>query len=155
MNYMYRTFLLLALLTCSAPIAFSCSCADPSQREKFREANTVLLGEVTEIRESKETDKNFSTYPFLVRFKVERQWKGAKKQEFVALADYDNPGMCGDLDLKVGERFLIYAYREKGRLLIVTDCGPNRRAEYAEEEIEKLDSFWFRMFARLYPFPKV
>jgi hypothetical protein len=155
MKYFCRTFLFLALLMCSAPIAFSCSCSDPSQREKFREANTVFLGEVTEYGERKVTDEDFSAYPFLVRFKVERQWKGAKKQEIVALADYDNPGWCGDLDLKVGERFLIYAYREKGRLLVVTDCGPNRKAVYAEEELGKLNNFWFRIFARVYPFPKV
>lgn len=50
---------------------------------------------------------------------------------------------------------LIYAPLEKGRLLVVTNCGPNRSAEHAAGEIKQLKSFWFRLFARLYPYPKL
>ena len=91
----------------------------------------------------------------LAKFKVERQWKGPRQRQITAIVDIDQAEMCGDLNLQVGNLYLIYAPLDKGRPHIYTDCGPNRQAEYAENEITKLKSFWFRLYARIYPYPKV
>jgi hypothetical protein len=139
----------------TAFLAYPCSCADPSQREKFRSANAVFLGKAIEIKEYTDPDKDFQMFIQTVKFEVRKQWKGAKKPEIVALAAFDLPGWCGDLNLTVGESYLIYAAREKGRLLVYTDCGPNRNVKYAWEEIKQLKNFWFRFFARLYPYPQI
>lgn len=142
-----------ALLPLCAPAALACSCGDPGVRARFRAADFVFVGRVLEMKPA-EPDEASPTAVSLVRFEVEGQWKGAKRTEVVAVADYDMPGMCGDLNLAVGRRYLIYAPVEKGRLRVGADCGPNRDAEYAAREIKKLKSFWFRLFARVYPYPK-
>ena len=140
------------LLSLCAPAVCACSCADPSVREKFRAADAVFLGKVVEMTPFGPT-KDFPLAMYLVRFEIERRWKGARGREVMAVADFDQPGWCGDLNLAVGGRFLIYAPREKGRLRVLTDCGPNRNLKYAGEEMKRLGSFWFRSGARLYPYP--
>jgi hypothetical protein len=152
MKKLIQVSLLLSLLLLSANQAFSCSCADPSVREKFRKASSVFVGRILEIKpyEDKASDSIFINE---VRFRVERQWKGERKPEITVISAWDNPGWCGDLPLTVGERYLIYADRERNKLAIYADCGPNRIAVYAEKELGKLNNFWFRFFARLYPYP--
>ena len=145
---------LAAFLLClSAREVYACSCADPSVREKFRAADAVFVGKVLEMTPYGPTE-DFPLAIYLVRFGVERRWKGSVGREVTAVADFDMPNMCGDLKLAVGETFLIYAPREKGRLRVLTDCGPNRNVKYAGEEMKQLGSFWFRSYARLYPYPK-
>jgi hypothetical protein len=155
MKFALQSALLFWMLALSASSAYPCSCADPSQREKFRRASAVFIGRVIEITDYNDPDEDFVLFTNRVKFKVERQWKGARKPEVTALASFDSPGMCGDLNLAVGEEYLVYADREKGRLLFYTDCGPNRNSKYAEDEIKRLNSFWFRFVARLYPYPKL
>ena len=150
-----RLVLAAFLLPLCAPAeAFACSCADPSVREKFRASDAVFLGKVVEMSPF-EPDRDFPLGMYLVRFEVERRWKGGVGREVTAVADFDRPGWCGDLKLAVGESFLIYAPRRKGRLRVLTDCGPNLNAAYAGEEMRRLGSFRFRAGARLYPFPKL
>ncbi len=135
------------MLTFSVANARACSCADPSQREKFRKADYVFLGEAIEIGGSDVED-----FVYAVKFKIEKQWKGSRLPEPVINFTFDSPGSCGDLKLAKGERFLIYAYREKQNLVSYTDCGPNMNARYAAASIKKLQSFWFRLSARISPF---
>ncbi|HEX7957186.1 MAG TPA: hypothetical protein VF508_09600 [Pyrinomonadaceae bacterium] len=141
------------LLLLCAPAARACSCGEQSVRQKFRYSDAVFLGRVVELTPFGPTE-DFPLAVSLVRFEVERRWKGAKARELTGVADFDQPGFCGDLKLAVGGRYLIYAPREKGRLRVLTDCGPNTTAEYAGPEMKRLDSLWFRTTARLYPFPK-
>jgi hypothetical protein len=142
------------LFLLSGAQAHACSCADFSVREKFRYSDAVFVGKVVELSHIEPT-KDFPMAMYLVRFEVERRWKGAKGREVRAIADFDQPGFCGDLKLAVGGRFLIYAPRERGELRVLTDCGPNRNVVYAGEEMKRLDSFWLRAKARLYPYPKL
>lgn len=133
-------------------ISFACSCADPSVREKFRGSSVVFVGEVISFEALEKPTDNF----FLDKavFKVVEQWKGKKQAEISAIVSIDSPGMCGDLDLKVGEKFLIYAPKENNQYAIYRDCGPSIPYKYADKEIKKLDSFWYRLFSDFYPYPK-
>ena len=146
------------MLLCS-PEAYSCSCADPSAREKFRSADLVFVGQAVDYNEAPSNDHAIN---YIVTFKVEKRWKGPKGSEITLAWMFDSPGMCNDLPLVKGERYLIYSGRQtvnykghkKEELIVETDCGPNHLAKYHEKEIRKLNDFWFRMFARMYPFPK-
>ena len=141
------TLVSVALLALSGPGAYACSCANLSQREKFRKADCIFLGEVIEIAES-----NTEGFAWVVRFKVEKRWKGPKIPESIVNFTYDTPGWCGDLNLALGKRFLIYAYHQKQDLVSDTDCGPNLQAKYAAPSVKKLDHGWYRLFARVCPF---
>lgn len=149
-----RVVLAVFFLAQCAPDAFACSCADPSVREKFRAADAVFLGSVVEMSPF-EPNKDFPLGMYLVRFEVERRWKGDVGREVTAVADVDIPAMCGDLKLTVGESFLIYAPRHRGRLRVLTDCGPNLNVKHAGKEMKRLGGFWFRTVALLYPYPRL
>ena len=144
------TFLMIAafiLVALSASSVLACSCADPSQRKKFRTADYVFLG--TAVRMA---DSHVQDFAYAVTFNVERQWKGPKLHEPLVNFTFDSPGMCGDLHLAEGQRFLIYAYRQNHDLISYTDCGPNLQAQYADGEVRHLNKFWFRFFARVIRF---
>jgi hypothetical protein len=141
------TLLSFTLFAVSGSSAYACSCANPSQREKFRKADCVFLGEVIGI-----TDSNVEGFIWAAKFKVEKLWKGPKIPEPIVNFTFDTPGWCGDLSLAKGKRFLIYAYRQKEDLVSYTDCGPNLQAKYATSSVKKLDHRWYRLFARACPF---
>lgn len=149
------TLAALLFLLCARQ-ASACSCGEFSVRHKFRYSDAVFVGKVVEMTPFGPTD-DFPLAAYAVRFEVGRRWKGAKGREVSAVVDYDRRGWCGDLNLTVGESYLIYAPRERGRLHVYTDCGPNLDLKWNEAagEMRRLDSFWLRAKARLYPFPKL
>jgi hypothetical protein len=147
MKHFGRAALLLTLLVLTASPAYSCSCADIPQRRVFRASRAVFLGEFVESFPS--ADKDFLR---AVKFKVIKQWKGQKKPNQVLLWGFDIPGMCGDLKLETGERYLIYADREKNDLIVHADCGRSSHVKYAEEDVRKLNNFFYRLAYRIYPF---
>jgi|SRR5919205_65185 hypothetical protein len=142
----------LLLCLCSAD-ALACSCMVYSVRHNFRHSDAVFVGKVVEVTPLEPTD-DFPLAASLVRFEVERRWKGARGREVTAVADVGMAG-CAPLSLSVGESFLIFAPREKGRLHVTTWCGPSMKVGNAAEEMKRLDSFWLRASARLYPYPKL
>ena len=141
----------IGLLGCSS--AFACSCAEPSVRQKFRASDLVFVGRVTDFKDSSTRDKDFF---YLVTLNVERQWKGTRQKEIKVLWWFDTPGMCNDLPLIKGERYLIYTSRDGDNFYAVhPDCGPNYFAKYQAAEIAKLNRFWFRFWTRLFPYPRL
>ena len=139
-------FLFLAVLIGSAPNVSPCSCRDQSEREKFRTADYVFVGQALEI-----ADSNLEYFIYAVKFRVEKQWKGSRTSEQIVNFDFDTPGMCGDLNLEKGKRYLVYAYRKKEGLVSYTDCGPNLKIEHAADSMKKLDNPMYRVWSRLYP----
>lgn len=164
MKAIFQISTFFILFTFGYLLVYCCSCIDPSQRQRFRAADVVFVGKVVEFNlltdaeydelNKVETNKELVDILYRVTFKVEKQWKGKKQTEITALASFDNPGMCNDLDLSVGKRILVYAPREHGHLLIYRDCGPNRNADYAKDEIKRLSNFFFRTYTFFYPYPK-
>ena len=149
----YRAALLLTLFFLPSPKALACSCAEWSISEKFRRANLVFVGHVIEIKDAPGNDGLIVRH---VTLKVEKRWKGSGGATVTLAWGIDMPGMCNDLPLVMGERYLIYSSRQtvmyQGRkrkeLTVRPDCGPNYLAKYHEEEIRKLDSSWRSMSRR-------
>jgi hypothetical protein len=152
----------MILLPLFAITGYSCSCEWPSVRQKFRSADAVFLGKVTRFEElpARQTGEELELFAYQATFSVEKQWKGKKQPEIETLVDIKIGGMCEGMDMRVGDRFLIYAPRKSGKLLVSRNfCSVNQPAgpgqeEAAKDEIEKLDSFLYRSFSFLYPFPK-
>ncbi|HMS39864.1 MAG TPA: hypothetical protein PKE69_06535 [Pyrinomonadaceae bacterium] len=155
MKLVFKISVLFVLLFSANVFVFACSCVDPSQRERYRMSKVVFLGEVIEIKDSNESSEDLKFFSYSVEFKVEKQWKGKKSKEITILADYDEPRMCGDLNLKVGERFLMYSEKRYGKLVVNQDCSISRNAKYADDEIKKLNNFFFKAYYFLFPFPKI
>jgi hypothetical protein len=157
MKATFQIIILFILFTIGSSLALACECAEMSQRRKFRDADAVFTGEVLSFgeRAGLNTNKDFKFFPYLVTFKVEKQWKGKRQPEIVAFADLKDGGMCEGFEMPVGERFLIYAKRKSGFVLVSRSfCSPNKNVKDAQDEIKNLNNFFFRAYTFLYPFPK-
>ncbi len=157
MKVTFQIIAFILLLTFASSSAYACECDESSQRKKFRDADTVFVGEVLVFgeRAGLNTNKDFKLFPYLVTFKVEKQWKGKRQSEIVAFADLKGGGMCEGFEMHIGERFLIYARRKSGFLLVRRGfCSPNKNVKYAQDEIKNLNNFFFRAYTFLYPYPK-
>lgn len=144
-------FLMLLLVVPS----IGCSCVDSPLKERFRNATAVFVGGLYDIDEG---DKpNVQNYrdgtPVLL---VKRSWKGIGK-ELVAI-DFDFPkqiGACPLLDhFDEGVDYLVFAYGKD--LEIRAQCSDTHKLtnEYTgiNRDMRRLDSFWFRFGARVWPF---
>ncbi|MFL6256672.1 MAG: hypothetical protein ACJ74T_16825 [Pyrinomonadaceae bacterium] len=88
-----------------------------------------------------------------VRFKVEKAWKGISGDEVTILSDLGLLACIQRSDkFRVGESYLIYAY---GKDLFDVGCSRSVPTADATDDIRRLNSAWFRLSARLYPYPKI
>jgi hypothetical protein len=74
MKKLFQIIVVIAAIALSNPSVRACSCADPSQREKFRKADVVFLGEIVESTYLNPIPKD-SEFAQSARFAVKRQWK--------------------------------------------------------------------------------
>jgi hypothetical protein len=140
------------LLDSGGPVR-ACTCDDPSLREKFRSASAVFVGTVTAIENASDDEFAEGGFVFRVTMEVERQWKGRRRDEVTLLWQFSSPE-CGGLMPHQDEAYLIFAYRARTSLAVQTTCGPNSPAAFATHQIARLDSRWFRLTARLWPYPR-
>lgn len=158
--------LVLALMLCFQSVN-SCSIEIPPLRKEFRRAKSVFIGKVLKISDDYvPTEKEKQTIPEYwkegywkdkyifskVTFEVKKKWKGnvAETQDFVAVAYFFCGCPGGDIDkFKVGEEFLVLATGQN----FVTICdSKNANSEWAKGDMKRFDNFWFRTWARIYPF---
>jgi hypothetical protein len=149
-----------AVYILATPPAFGCTCVEYRlTRRAFRSASAVFIGTPIEssfIRRNEEDDddsKGPSLFFTKVRFKVERSWKGVTASEIIIISDgaLEPSGYpCGFQFVK-GERYLVYA--NGSRLKAATSCERDIKRlkddEASRKTLKQLDSFWFRMYARL------
>jgi hypothetical protein len=126
MNVKSIIVLILILLVVGANIAYSCEPVIP--KHPFRDAKTVFFGEFVEATETNDRCLR------VVKFKIERYWKG-KPTEYVTLETPTT--LCCGYNFRVGEKYLVYAYREKSSRL-ETSVGWVLADDLAEERIKKL-----------------
>ena len=123
-----RTMLLACALVCGAQAAYACTCLQLSAGEKLKASEAVFVGEVLAV--SKDSEKQ----TMAVNFKVERYWKGVTYPEVLVVSSLPAPGSCG-LGVEVGEKFLVYAAREKQ---LHTSACTSKRLKDAADELKRL-----------------
>ena len=153
MQHLIRAIVVVGILTSSAQIVYSCTCSAANQRRSFKDAAVVFIGRVIEIRELKEDAPYKGGFPVAlkVRLKVEKSWKGKKQPEITVLSQ-QYTGWCGGFNFKVGERYLLYAYTEDKWLIAHSVCTRSSPLAQASDQVNNLNNFWYRLFARMYPF---
>jgi hypothetical protein len=152
MKYKARSIIIFSLIVLCACSVYSNECAEGIKRRKeFRKARAVFVGKVTEIQKSQDKD-----YPLLVTLEVEKQFKGEKKARVTVLSVFLE---ILAFQFRVGKRYLVYAYTDK--MVVPTVCSASQEIvsdpEFSDSKrhrklIAKLDSRWYRLFARLFPF---
>ena len=126
MNVKSIIVLILVLFIAGAKIVYSCEPVIP--KHPFRDAKTVFFRELVEVTETNDRCLR------VVKFKVERYWKG-KPTEYVMIQTPTT--LCCGYGFRVGEKYLIYAYLEKSSRL-ETSVGWAFADDLAEERIKKL-----------------
>lgn len=139
----------------------ACEIVIPPLRNEFRQARAVFIGKVKRVQdftpspqESLNVPEPWRAYKTLARihFEISKKWKGpgSREQEYVAIAHLPC-GCPGDpwRQFSEGDEYLIFEY-DKGFLTVCESdkIGPG----HVQDKVKRLNSFWFRAWARIYPF---
>ncbi len=147
--FQFSILLILALVVFSQNIN-ACDYNIPSLRKQFRDSKNVFVGEILDIsdapKESKSSKKRLVSA--MVKFRIEKSWKGTKDKEISLLSDLllmpcdGNPFEY----FEKGEKYLIFSEKDYVYYILST------KLKFADDKIRKLDSFWFRTSAKINPF---
>jgi hypothetical protein len=130
---MMQTILLAFVMAWNAVPASSplCFCVVPEVPESFERAKAVFVGEVIEIAEPATADEKAALADrlYVVRFKVEKSWKGAFFASEIDVLSDQGRGCFAYPKVTKGERYIVYtdpAFEngsESRRPLIITSCN--------------------------------
>lgn len=129
MKNLFRIVLLLTFVGLSASAVYPCVCAIVKPEKKLRKAKAVFIGEVVEIGRNEKPE----WAAVAVKFKVERYWKGVKEEFITVVGAPATAGACG-LPVKMGEKYLIYAFKMDEDQLSTDFCA-SRRLELAKDDL--------------------
>ena len=142
----------LALLVwlASAPAAWSYQCRQPrTVAEELQQARAIFVGRVTAIELLPELGEMVDGHQtrYHVVFAVERAWRGVRDENTVPIA-VPSVGGAGygycDVELKLGETYLVYAYGQEDLHTSVStrgigSCSRTRLLAQAGEDLAVLD----------------
>lgn len=135
---------LAGLLMLCAPSASACTCITPDVKDALNRANAVFIGKVKEIIEpqkSQTTSSSNNKY-YIIKFEVEKNWKGAMLKEFAVLSAQGN-GCFAYPPVKKGERYVVFADpldQDGVEAKIITRCSRTELSERSEQDIRALNS---------------
>ncbi len=148
MKFFWQISLSLILLLFCVSSALACSCDEINYRREFAKAKAVFIGEALEYRENPNVKQDGL---LIVRFKVEKSWKGAKQSEIILPT---RMGLVCGFYVEPGKKYLVYAYGKE--MYIPTVCSASNTNVtgnlYESKQIKQLKSSWFRFLSRIFPF---
>lgn len=142
---------------------FACTVVVQGIRKEFRRSSQVLVGEFMTFddREVKDVPEwladKWKPYGPLANatFRIKRSWKGQRTGQITL---YVSP-LCDcpmrQLFPNPDEEILVFADKDgvvDSCNFFVIEKSNDRRTDDLEKTIKTLDSFWFRTWARIYPF---
>jgi hypothetical protein len=157
MKRISQTFLIVFLFFTYVPVSQGCSCIILSLDKRFREANAVFIGKIPEDGEPDNNSLIQGSKDGVV-LEVVKSWKGInRKYVSVGFNFPEKLGGCPSLyKFDEGKEYLVFAYGKD--LKVEVECSDTRELitnkeswgyEAQQKETKKLDSFWFRLWARI------
>jgi len=119
----------------------------------FRKSKAVFVGKVVNVKLN--DNKGDQLFAYKIKFSVEKSWKG-NKSEIEVFSDNGLPP-CGQVQFRIGERYLVYAFESDKDLYVSTYVGNRSRPlsyenDRNKKEFAELNSFWFRFKSDLWIF---
>ena len=157
----FRSLLIATLFAFSANSVYSCTCSQVSHRKEFRQTDVIFVGRVVGVVEDRSYTPPVLNVPprfqmilnsqqrFLVRLIVEQRFKGVKKKE-LTVSYIKSAGSCAGMELRLGEKYLIYAQRIDGRVEVGGPCSRTQRLNTNSTDYREAYSWWFRLRARVF-----
>jgi hypothetical protein len=130
-------FVVVITFSCAAYSVSACSCAGPGAPcESFGSADAVFVGTAVSAKDNerpKQADRtDFDWAPRAFKFSVEQAYLGVAGTEVEVSTGYGG-GDCG-YQFKLGQRYLVYAYRYKDQLT-TTICTRTKPFASANEDL--------------------
>ena len=154
MRKVIKILLFFSLFSFGNIAVFSCTCVSDSLSKRFKKAKVIFVGELTDYEKS--DIPNIQNYrESLPVLYVVRAWKGIKKEYIAVDFDSEFSANCPTFDMfEKDKQYLVFAY---GKELKVTRICSDTRAirdeyDWTIREISKLNSSWFRFWAKANPF---
>jgi len=124
-----------AFVLLSATTGFSCTCAGSSPPcEEFWSVDAVFTGTVVSSGEVSVGDGEFKREMRLVHLTVDQPMRGMQSSAVDVVTGWGG-GDCG-YGFKIGEHYLVYAYRDdKGKRLETSICTRTRLLTEADEDL--------------------
>lgn len=162
MNKVAQYVLVSILILIGISETFACICVSDSLDKRFKKAKAVFIGQVPKDDSQIPDDESLIQGDGVQTLEVVKFWKGINKK-FIEL-NFEklnsSAGNCPTLYFfEEDKQYLVFAYGNK--LEVRTVCSdtwviPTDKNAFGYEQmqnyIKKLDSFWFRFWARLNPF---
>jgi hypothetical protein len=154
---MKKLVLALFLFFFSFENSIACTVVIEPLRKTLRHSKNVFVGEIISVDSPNEAElpKKRKEFMYLSKltFKVDKSWKGNNKQVIVYSSPFCDCPMK-QYNFSVGEKFLVFADRNSNydicnlsNIQLSFDKNKN-----SQDIIKQLDKFWFRAWARIYPF---
>lgn len=129
-----------------APVAKACFCIMPQIPEAVERAHFIFVGEVKEIITPVTKDENAPPPGrfHIIKFKVEKSWKGAGFFSEVSILSAHGEGTCAFPPVHKGEKYLVFAdpYYFNGIMKkgwsIITSCNRTQHLEDAATDLKML-----------------
>ena len=151
MKYLVEAVLIFFVVSSGTITIDACTCSAPTPGQAFRDAAAVFIGQVLETGLSPHGELYEKGYVSKIKFRIEKTWKGSHQSEITLLSDYWL-GTCVGFNFEVGKKYLVYAFQKQNILFTYSECAPSLPLARASKNVEKLNRFWFRFFARANPF---
>lgn len=151
MRFVSRLLNIMALvIVVSIVSVHACTVTLWPLRTQFRKAESVFVATVTDITDAPgnhEENKKKRIFG-KVTFDLEKGWKGVDRGQTSLLSDVGSSDGClTKFDyFKKGEKYLIFASKGYVSFESATKFSNGRNT------IKRLDDFWFRTWATVYPF---
>jgi hypothetical protein len=144
---MFRNLSILALyLICGSELCLACECIALRRPCEQMGSEAIFVGRVLETKPARHLlDKDSWTSGYSMRFSVEESIKGVPEKE-ITIETGSGGGDCGT-PLPQGNKFLIFAYKNKDGKLWTGMCSGNRQLFGEPEEQNSLGQF--RTLAKL------
>ena len=154
MKIVFQICLLFVFSLTATEIAYSCVCVPGGHEAEIEKTDAIFSGRVIEIMQdtsyvpakiagvspgSHERKVN-TEKRYLVKFKIETGFKGAKDGGEITLAQYKygKPFPCGSLLFTKGNKYLVYASRRKNELSGAGMCSRTRSFNKKSKDYREL-----------------
>jgi len=120
-----------------ATLAFACPCPEiPDPLTSLKQSAAVFSGSVLNIDENGDISPVTGTSMRKVYFSVNRAWKGIERIP-ISVNTEKTSAACG-YEFSVGNKYLVYAYGEKGNLQVSLCSRTQRLVDVSSEELANL-----------------
>lgn len=151
---------IVVILLTLADTAEACTITIVGLRKAYRASSQIFVGEFLSFGDSA-TDalpsKLAGNRKMLdkARFRIQRSWKGPASGEVELYLSPVCDCPMREISPDRGDRFLILADKDgvvDACNMYIIEMTDNRRQEDLKRIVDRLDSFWFRTWAGIYPF---